>query len=167
MIFVLQIANECGKAVESEDIARAKERAEQLYVKRTDENAYFRVALDKKFIEGGRHTRLRLSPAGQMELDRLLKAKEEAERESERHEREKTKLRLDKIAVTVSLVSLFVSFFALWFSTRDRNNPPSPDSPATNFHRSEEESEKNYEATQSETESHESKGDSDENMHER
>ena len=57
---------------------------------------------------------------GRIELNRLLKAKDEAEREIARHEREKLKIGLDVKAFWLSIVSLIVAGMALFISALNR-----------------------------------------------
>ena len=68
---------------------------------------------------------------GRIELNRLLNAKNEAEREIERHEREKKQLRLDAKSIWHSRISLFISIIALVIVLWDRWCPPVPHEPTS------------------------------------
>ena len=117
MLYVLQIAEECGKTPKSENISKA---VEQFYVKGTEIYECFCEAIKNGFILKGGREHIRLTPVGRKELYRLLEKKENQEREIERHEREKSTLWINKITLIMSIVSISISIFTFGFVIYDR-----------------------------------------------
>jgi len=109
MLNVLKAVEELEKATEPDDKKRAQERVARLYDRGTAKNACFRVAQERGFVKGGGHIRVVLTHEGREELNRLVNARENGQREVERHEREKEQLCISRTALWVSVISLLVS----------------------------------------------------------
>ena len=111
MIQVLQIAEDCDKDDAAGIISPS---VGKLYYKDNEEYRYFCEARNQGWIERMARDHLRLTPAGREKLDQHRTDQKNRQRETERHEREKEHLRVDKIAIILSAISLLVSFFSLF-----------------------------------------------------
>jgi len=126
MMSVLKIAEEFGNldsVNEPEEIDRIKNSVEQFYVRGTVIRECFHVAVKKGFIQSKYRYQIKLTLAGRAEINRILNAQADRQRELARHDREKTKLWIDKLALAVSVISIFISGIALSVSMCNRYYP--------------------------------------------
>jgi len=118
MIAILQRADEAFRAL------GRRVGPVPLPILNNDEYECCHIAIANKYLLPDNDGNLFMfTDAGRLELARLLKAREDKQRELERHGREKIKIKLDVTALVVSLFSIGFAACALWISALNRYWP--------------------------------------------